>query len=499
MSTVGKDLVTIQAHLCSEQKKLGGPVPHLTAWLVDRRNLKAAWQRVKAAPGAESPGPDGLTPRHVKNPDRFLSAIAEEILKGRFRPSPFRTVEVPKGPHKVGTRTLTILNLRDRVVHTAVKQILEPLFEPTFSSASYGFRPGRSVAGAVAGVVRALSEPGNALSYGCGLDIADCFDHLDVSLLLSQLSRGVQDSDFLGLLELILESGSRRVGLWHPRRVGILQGSPLSPLLCNLYLDPIDRAMAAYHASRSHQADYFRYADDILLLAESPSELLGSVRRLHHSLQEKGLRLREFTTPLAILAQSTSWILNSHADVVSRLLFSYSPVKHGVSWLGVHIRPRCVLPRERVLFGYYVPDSKIADILAAVEEMTALPDIRLEPKSFVASGWIRSLNRQLRQWRQAYMHADNAYAVFQVVDDFVQRQVKRLLKHLYKISAREVHERFSRRLPRGFRTFEVEGVQLVTLSAMPPERPGRLIYKPAWLNAPARAANNDAARALVQD
>jgi len=472
MSKVKQDLTSFQHQLYLEGKKQSGPIPHLMSWLVDRRNLAGAWHHVKVSPGADSPGPDGMTPRQVKNPERLLSELAEQIIKGQFVPSAVRQIHVPKGPNKTGTRTLSLLNLRDRIVHTAIKQVLEPLIEPTFLSVSYGFRPGRSVAGALGAVVHALSEAGSALAYGTSLDIAACFDHLDVDILMSRLKDYVQDEDFLNQVERILAAGSQRTGIWHPRRVGVLQGSPLSPLLCNLYLHSVDQTIVRYQATRPYRGRYFRYADDILFLAESRASLMTSVRQLNHSLRACGLHLRSAPRPSSVIAE-------------------------GVSWLGVRIRPRCALPQGRVVFGYCVPDLKIAEILAAVEEMTELPDKRLEAGTFALSGWIRSLNRQLQQWRQAYMYADNAYAVFQVVDDFVRDRVRRLIRHLLKLSSREVQAQFMRRLPYGHWTFEVEGTQLVTLSAMPPQRPGILVYKPAWLSPRSSSIDKDASDVLI--
>lgn len=454
--SIKTQLLSLQHQLYLEGKRQGGPLPHLMSWVVDRRNLLAAWQRVKSSPGAFSPGPDGLTPRQVKNPDAFLSKLADDILKGEFRPSPARELLIAKPAPKVGFRRINILNLRDRVVHAAIKQVLEPLVEPTFLNVSFGFRPGRSVAGALSTVIRTLSNGGSALSFGCSLDIASCFDNIDQDTLRTQLRRYVADEDFLQLLHAILAAAGRSVGVFWPRRIGVPQGSPLSPLLCNVYLHHVDQDMVSLLHEASSIGKYFRYADDVLLLGHHRSEVLAAARHFQACLRKYKLRLGTPPHPSHIISE-------------------------GVTWLGVRIKPRCVLPAARVVYGYYVPDEKVTDILRTVEEMTTPPDDRLEPQTFVLSRWIRSINQQLHQWRQAYMFADNAYAVFQVVDDFVRDCLLRLIKRLLKLSTREVEDRFVRRLPRGYWTFEVDGVQLSTLSAMPPQRPGKLIYKPAWL------------------
>lgn len=151
-------LSELQAQVHAEVGAAGRPVKRLFPWVLDRRNLLAAWHKVRAADGANTPGPDGQTAADVDDQNVWLARIADELCHGRYRPRPPRWVEVPKSPGSAATRRLGVLNLRDRVVHGAVKQVLEPVLEGTFHPRSFGYRPGRSVPGAAEGGIRLRQE-----------------------------------------------------------------------------------------------------------------------------------------------------------------------------------------------------------------------------------------------------------------------------------------------------------------------------------------------------
>ena len=208
-------------------------------WVLDRRNLAAAWDRVAAADGADTPGPDGLTCSQVQSRvGPWLADLAETLFNEAYHPGAPRWVAIPK-PDKPGqTREIGILNVRDRVVQAAIKQVLEPLIEPTFLPTSFGFRPGRSVATALDVACRGLSAPPNEspkLLWAVPLDVADCFPTIDHEHVRRLLADHVADPALLSLMSRIVASGGATIGrLWWQRKAGIVQGSVLSPLLCNL-------------------------------------------------------------------------------------------------------------------------------------------------------------------------------------------------------------------------------------------------------------------------
>jgi retron-type reverse transcriptase len=164
----------------------------LMPWLLDGRNLRSAWERVSSADGAQTPGVDGVTCGAIFHRwEAWLGALGEDLRRGRYQPKPPRWVMVPKASRPGAYRRLGVLTVRDRVVHAALKQVLEPVLEPVFRAGSFGFRPGRSVCGALGEAVRLLSPSpaGGALPFGFAvhLDVADCFDTIDHEMLLEGL------------------------------------------------------------------------------------------------------------------------------------------------------------------------------------------------------------------------------------------------------------------------------------------------------------------------
>jgi RNA-directed DNA polymerase len=459
--TAQSALVALQAQIYRETRGSARPIKHLTTWLLDRRNLEAAWDRVQDSDGAATPGSDGVTCDHVRSQaGAWLARLADDLFQRRYHPMQPRWIDVPK-PNKPGqTRRLGILTVRDRVVHAALKQVLEPVLEAVFLPASFGFRPGRSVPGALAAAVDLLdASERNALpfSHAVQLDVADCFDTIEHGLLLRELARHVADPDLTALLEQILQAGGNRSGaLWWQRTVGLVQGSSLSPLLCNLYLHPLDLALHDLAGATQNGVRALRYADDLLLLARdqrTAERALALTRQVLGRLQQ---RLRQ---PAG----------------------SPRPVLDGIDWLGLRLGPRNPRWTDRLTFGYAVPDGKVVDMLKRLTEMTAPPNERIDGSAFNLARWIVSINEQLRDWRQAYLFADNAPEVFRTLDDHTRERVGRLLRSVTGTPWPQLNGQYRVRLPRGFWTWEVPGARLSVLSALAPHAPGRLTRRPAWL------------------
>src|SRR5207302_10049508 len=189
---------------------------------------------------------------------------------------------------------LGILTLRDRVVLAALKQVLEPVLDPVFLPSSFGFRPGRSVPAALAEACRLMrprSDEPLPFTHAAHLDVADCFDTIDHRLLLAELTRHVSDTALMRLIEQFLQTGGTTVKrLWWKRSRGLVQGSGLSPLLCNLALHPLDVALKELAEAHSGGLCCLRYADDLLLLARDArlaDRGLACVRKLLSGLQQQ--------------------------------------------------------------------------------------------------------------------------------------------------------------------------------------------------------------------
>ena len=228
--------------------------------ILEPENLAQAWQRVKANKGA--PGIDGMT---VEDFPAFAREhwprIATAIREGNYRPAPVRRVWIPKPD---GTkRPLGIPTVLDRVIQQAVAQVLGPLFEADFSEHSYGYRPGRSAHMAVAAMETGWKE-GRRHAVEC--DLKSFFDTVNHDRLMRSLRGKVRCRKTLGLIRRYLTAGVVLPdGTREATPQGVPQGGPLSPLLANIVLDPLDKELE----SRGHK--FARYADDFIVLVKSPN------------------------------------------------------------------------------------------------------------------------------------------------------------------------------------------------------------------------------------
>lgn len=225
--------------------------------IASHENLMKALKRVVGNKGA--PGCDGMTVRDLKKwYDGNIEALREKLLRGQYVPEPVRARDIPKSSG--GTRQLGIPNVRDRLVQQAVAQILQEMFDPSFSDNSYGFRPGRSAHQAIEQARRHITD-GN--QWVVDLDIEKFFDRVNHDRLMSVLSVKVSDGRVLKLVRGFLTAGIMRDGLVSPMNEGTPQGGPLSPLLSNIVLDELDRELER----RGHK--FVRYADDCNIFVRS--------------------------------------------------------------------------------------------------------------------------------------------------------------------------------------------------------------------------------------
>ena len=215
-----------------------------------RENLLVAWKRVKANKGAA--GVDGLDIEqtrlmlHMKWPD-----LRQALLTGSYRPSPVRKVMIPKADGS--QRELGIPTVVDRLIQQALLQVLQPLIDPTFSDHSYGFRPGRRAHDAVKAARRYVQSGKHVV---VDVDLSKFFDRVNHDILIGRLRKRIDDVGVIRLIRAYLNAGIMEGGMEVKRHLGTPQGGPLSPLLANVLLDEVDKALEA----RGHC--FARYADD---------------------------------------------------------------------------------------------------------------------------------------------------------------------------------------------------------------------------------------------
>ncbi len=225
--------------------------------ILSRPNMLKAWERVKANKGA--PGIDKMT---VGGFFAFAcehwEAIRSSIYAGTYQPLPVKRVEIPKTTG--GSRPLGIPIVLDRLIQQAIAQVLLPIFDPHFSEASFGFRPGRSAHGAVY-QVRDHIRKGYRVAVDA--DLSKFFDTVEHDVLMRRVSRKVRDKRVLRLIGKYLRAGVMVSGRLEATRKGVPQGGPLSPLLANILLDDLDKELER----RGHR--FARYADDFVILVKS--------------------------------------------------------------------------------------------------------------------------------------------------------------------------------------------------------------------------------------
>ena len=218
--------------------------------VVERENCLRALNRVRSNKG--SPGIDGM---RVEELPEYLrenwERIRAELLAGSYRPSAVRRHEIPKSGG--GVRQLGIPTVLDRFIQQAILQVLQPIFDPTFSEYSYGFRPGRRAHDAVCQAQRYVQS---GRRWVVDVDLEKFFDRVNHDVLMVRLAKRVEDKRLLKVIRRYLEAGILADGVVVDRHEGTLQGGPLSPLLANVLLDEVDRKL-----ERSGHK-FVRYADD---------------------------------------------------------------------------------------------------------------------------------------------------------------------------------------------------------------------------------------------
>ena len=225
--------------------------------MLQRDNLNEAYRRVKRNGGAA--GIDAMTVEQMLS---YLKEHREEFLAslhgGWYKPKAVRRVEIPKPDG--GTRMLGVPTVIDRMVQQALVQILQPIFEPTFSDSSYGFRPKRSAHQAIMQAKKYYEE---GYTRVVDIDLAKYFDTVNHDLLIQMIRQQVKDERIIKLIRKFLKSGVMADGIVSPTREGTPQGGNLSPLLSNIYLTGFDRMLE----SRGHK--FVRYADDCNIYVKS--------------------------------------------------------------------------------------------------------------------------------------------------------------------------------------------------------------------------------------
>lgn len=263
--------------------------------------LAEAYRKVKANGGTS--GVDGETCKQIEERGlaEYLAELQLEMKEQRYTPQPVRRVYIPKANGK--ERPLGIPTVRDRIVQTAFLLVIEPIFEADFSASSFGFRPEKSAHDAV-------REMYKYLNWGCDevydVDLEKYFDTVEHHKLMKLIARRIVDKQILQVIKLWLSCGYVEDEQHKQSKRGTPQGGVISPLLANIYLNPVDQAFErkGLGAIKHGSIHLIRYADDIILLAQK--NLKQGTTLLEHYVERLGLTLNQEKTRLLKMEHGTS-------------------------------------------------------------------------------------------------------------------------------------------------------------------------------------------------
>jgi RNA-directed DNA polymerase len=336
--------------------------------------LRIAFARVKANRGA--PGVDHVTvAMYEARLDANLAALSAALRDGTYRPQPIRRTWIPKGPRE--RRPLGIPTVRDRIVQTALRLVLEPIFERTFAPHSYGFRPRRSAKDALRRVTALLRA---GYCHVVDADLRAYFDSIPHASLRAQVRSRVSDTRVLALVDAFLQQPIFEGLTQWTVDEGTPQGAVISPVLANLYLDPLDHAMAA--------ADFemVRYADDFVVMCRTAEDAERALLTVRRWTEAAGLQLHPEKTHLVDMQQPG-----------------------GFDFLGYHFERDRRWPRTKSL-------TKLKD---AVRRKTR----RASGQSLAVI--IADVNRTLVGWFGYFKHSHSS---FSSVDSWIRMRLRSILR-----------------------------------------------------------------------
>lgn len=393
-----------------EEGVQGGKWFRLIDKVFAERNLRAGYVKVAANGGA--PGVDHVTVEAFGDDlEANVAKLSAALRDGSYEPQAIRRVYIPK-PGSNEQRPLGIPTVRDRVVQAAVRHVVEPIFEKEFAAHSYGFRPGRGCKDALRRVAALLKE---GYVYVVDADLKSYFDTIPHGRLLSRLRERLADGRMLSLIESFLTAGILDGGEeWQPE-AGAPQGAVLSPLLSNIYLNPLDHQMAA----QGYQM--VRYADDFVILCRSQAEAEQALAQVRQWCDAEGLTLHPTKTRIVDVRTEGFDFLGYHFATTRRGRLTRWPRKKSEQKLKATLRAKTrrtngnslhtiIADVNRTLrgwFGYFQHSCRVTFV--NVDRW-----VRMRLRSILrkrAGGQGHGYGRDHQRWPNAYLAEQGLYSL----------------------------------------------------------------------------------------
>ncbi len=347
-------------------------------------HLEMAFERVRSNGG--SPGIDNQTVgRFGKSRSENIARLASELKSGEYVPRPVKRVWIDK-PGSTGKRPLGIPTVRDRVVQTALHQVIEPIFEKEFAEHSYGFRPGRGCKDALRRVQHLIHE---GYTWVVDADLKAYFDTIDHGLMMERVKERIADGRVIELITMFLKQGVMDGAQLDYPQQGTPQGGVISPLLSNIYLNPLDHLMA------SAGMEMVRYADDFIILCRDEATAARALQLVKQWTEDNGLTLHPEKTHVVDLRVP----------------------KSGFDFLGYHFTLNHRWPRKKSV-------RKIRQTIHAKTRRT---------NGNSMERIIGDVNQSLKGWFEYFKHSH--WSTFPEIDGYTRNRLRAiLLKRVCKAS-----------------------------------------------------------------
>lgn len=357
--------------------------------------LRQSYKQCKSNKG--SPGEDGVTFEEIENygVEKYLKSIQEELLSRKYRTGKSLKVSIPKGNGK--SRELSIPTIKDRIVQYALKLILEPVFESDFQDGSYGSRPKKKAHEAVKKIGEALYLNQTRI---IDIDLKSYYDNIRHHLLLEKVGNRINDNEIMGLLKQILKSSGKK---------GLGQGSPISPLLANLYLNEVDKMLEKAKSVANKwsfpRMSYARYMDDLVVCVSNYPSWRWLYEGIKRRLEEELAKVE-----IPINKEKSKEIVVEGKETLEYLGFVY----------------RQVLTKEGKKVVLKMPSkTKRANLLGKLKE--EMRKLKSQPITWV----INKINPIVRGWVN-YFRIGNSSQTFGYVKQWLMKKIRRHLMHQRK-------------------------------------------------------------------